>query len=541
MAAQPAKILLFISNDSLAAYGWRRRTLSLLGRFQPTPEGRAAFDVLIAGFARIPHYVLLDVVEEDFHTETIPHVYGRDRKALLARKRQQHFRGSHYSNAWLQGREPDGRRDDRVLLSGLLNDELVDGWLNCLQRRQVPLAAVCSMALLCVSVVKRFNPDAEHVLLVTEEAGSGIRQSYYKNGELKFSRLTALQDVDEAELGPKIIAESRRTRQYLASLRLLGRDDVLSTLVLCHADNRERLQEACVRSEGIDFHFMALEDVAAALRLHYPGSISVAELLLQLLAKRGRRNHYAPPARRRHFWLWQLGRGLVFASVLVVLLGGVTAAWLLQQSQETASATQILLSQAQRAERQKQQNVLPVSDLPSPAVMRQAVNRIDLAQQRWPSMTQQLLHLSQLLSRYEALHLSEIAWAVSTDESFVTDTPAQGTQQQAGVADTVPAAGDGSEAAPSGDAGPIRRNELVRVRGTVQPFTDNYRFALDTIQQFAGQWARDNAAQVRQLKLPIDIKPSQTIDLEQLRQGREQEHTDFELLLVRPLPVEGGQ
>ena len=56
---------------------------------------------------------------------------------------------------------------------------------------------------------------------------------------------------------------------------------------------------------------MALEDVASAFRLHYPGSISVAELLLQLMAKRGRRNHYAPPERRRHFWLWQLGRGLV--------------------------------------------------------------------------------------------------------------------------------------------------------------------------------------------------------------------------------------
>ena len=537
MAAKPAKILLFVSNDSLSAYGWRHRDLSLLGRFDPTPEGRAAFDALLADIAHIPHYVLLDVVEEDFHTETIPHVYGRDRMALLARKRQQQFRGSHYSNAWLQGREPDGRRDDRVLLSGLLNDELLDGWLNCLQRRKVPLAAVCSMALLCVSVVKRFNPDVAHVLLVTEEAGSGIRQSYYKNGELKFSRLTALQDYHEAELGPKIVAESRRTRQYLASLRLLGRDDQLNTLVLCHADNRERLQRECLPGEGIEFGFMALEDVASAFRLHYPGAISVAELLLQLLARRAWRNHYAPPERRRHYWLWQLGRGLVAASWLTLLAAAGTVGWLLQQSQDTEAATQLLRGQKARAEMLQRQSVLPVSNLPAPTVMKQAVNRIDLAQQRWPSMSARLQQLSHLLTEYEPLQLSEIGWAVSPGETFAADAAGQ-----ENAAASAPAA-DGAMAIPAATPEVPRRNELVRLRGTVQPFTDNYRFALDNIQRFAGQWGREKGVTVKLLKLPLDVKPSQAIDLEQLRQGQVQgqDRTDFELLLIRPLPVGGGQ
>lgn len=535
MAAKASKILLFISNDCLSAYAWRRRDLSLLGRFEPTPEGRAALDTLLADIGHIPHYVLLDVVEEDFHTETIPHVYGRDRAALLARKRQQQFRGSHYSNAWLQGRESEGRRDDRVLLSGLLNDELLDGWLNCLQRRKVPLAAVCSMALLCVSVVKRFNPDAEHVLLVSEEAGSGIRQSYYKNGELKFSRLTALQDYDEAELAPKIVAESRRTRQYLASLRLLGRDDLLNTLVLCHASNRERLQQECQRGEGIEFRFMALEDVASAFRLHYPGSISVAELLLQLMAKRGWRNHYAPPERRRHFWLWQVGRGLVAVSILTLLAAAGTVSWLLQQSSETADSTQLLYAQKSRAERLQRQSTLPVSNLPAPAVMKQAVNRIELAQQRWPSMSLRLQQLSHLLSQYQPLQLSEIGWAVSPDESFAVDGPEKGNGGAAAVVvDVAPGVPGVVPEVP-------QRNELVRLRGTVQPFTDNYRFALENVQQFAGQWEQEKGVTVKRQKLPIDVKPSQTIDLEHMRQDRGENQTDFELLLVRPLPVGAGQ
>lgn len=538
MAAKYAKILLFVSNDGVRVYGWQHRVLTLLGSYAATPEGRQAFDGQLAEVGHLPHYVLLDVVEEDFHTETIPHVYGRDRAALLVRKRQQQFRGSHYTNAWLQGREEGGRRDDRILLSGLLTNDLLDGWLDYLLRRHVPLAAVCSMALLSVSVVNRFNPDAEHVLLVTEEGRSGIRQSYFKNGELKFSRLTALQDTDEAELAPKIVAESRRTRQYLASLRLLGREDVVSTLVLCHANNRERLQQQCRSGEGVEFLFMALEDVAKAFRLHYAGPIGVAELLLQLLAKRGWRNHYAPSSRRRHYWLWRAGRWLTLGAVVTLLLGGAIAAWLQQETGSIKDATLALANQRHSAERLKKDNLLPLSDLPPPAVMKQAVDRINLAHQRWPSMSEQLQRLSQLLTRYEALQLAELGWAVSPDESFLSEAVTQGGGMSNGAMPTPdPAsAADGTSPAPA-----TKRNELVHLRGSINPFTDNYRFALESIQHFSQEWERENKAKVRLLKLPIDVKSDKTIDLEQLSQGKEQDKTDFELLLVRPLPLGGGQ
>ena len=159
MAAK-AKKSFFISNDSQAAYAWRRADLSAWA-FRAYARRGAAL-IPLAGFARDSCITYAGRGGGPYRNHS-PRVMGRDRKALLARKRQQQWRQP-LQQCLAAGRE----RMDGVMIvccsPACSNDEL-DGWLNCLQRRKVPLAAVCSMALLCVSVVKRFNPDAEHVLL----------------------------------------------------------------------------------------------------------------------------------------------------------------------------------------------------------------------------------------------------------------------------------------------------------------------------------------------------------------------------------------
>lgn len=519
------KILLFVCNDRLLAYGWRGRQLALFGRYAADAHGRSDFAAMVAAHARVPFYLLLDVVEEDFHTETVPHVLGKDHAALLRRKLQQYFRGGHYVNAWVQGREEEGRRDDRVLLSGLLTNDLLDGWLDILDQYRAPLATICSIALLSVSIVKRFYPDSEHVLLVTEDSDSGIRQSYFRNGDLKFSRLTALPGCDEGELAPKIMSESRRTRQYLASLRLVARDDPVTTLVLCHAAKRERLQRECHGGDGLEFQFLALEDVAGAFRMKPRSNLSVAELMLHLIGQRQWRNHYAPSKRRSNYRLWLSGRMLNAAAALVLLVGVGVAGWLMQQSADVEASTASLNSKALQAERLKRANLLPASDMPAPAILKQAVERIAAAQQNWPSLSQRLLQLSGLFDRYPQLTLDSLSWGVSANEELLSDAA-----DSAAPKAPEEGADAGTEPAPV-----KKRNEIIRLQGRVNPFTDNYRFAIDSVERFSKDWERLAGQPVRRVKVPLYTRPDKPIDMEQQGGAEEPDKTDYELLLVRPL------
>ncbi len=535
-----SKILLFICNDSLQAYGWRGSQLQSLGLFPASAEGRAALGELARTHTRIPFYALLDVVEEDFHTDTIPHVRGKDRAALLVRKLQQQFRGSQYVNAWVQGRESAGRRDDRVLLSGLLNGDVVDAWFDVLAQHQVPLASVCSMSLLSASIVKRFRPDAEHVLLVTEDAQSGIRQSYFRHGELKFSRLTAAAGVQDDDLGEKITSECRRTRQYLASLRLVNRDDRLATLLVCSAKAQPQLERDCRSGEGVDFCFASLEDVAKAFRIKHAADISVAELMLQLIGWRSWRNHYAPAARRRHFWLWLAGRWLGRASALVLLLAGSVASWQASLAMETDVQTQALHGRMAQAERLKQSSALPVSDLPPPAIMKQAVERIDATQRSWPSFPDRLIRLAQLYQRYPLLTIETLQWGVSPNEMLLDPG---GSSKPAGpqpAADVVVAGepqiqGQGGEASSQPSLIDLKRFEITKLAGKVNPFTDNYRAAVDSVAHFVRDWQQADRATVNQVKLPLDTRPDQTLEVLAPASDDARDRTDYELEMVRPL------
>lgn len=83
-------------------------------------------------------------MEEAFREETVPHVFAWERRALLRARAARAFPGTRYVHATRPGREPDGRRDDRVPLSAITRAEALAPWLTPMAQREVPLAGIYS-------------------------------------------------------------------------------------------------------------------------------------------------------------------------------------------------------------------------------------------------------------------------------------------------------------------------------------------------------------------------------------------------------------
>src|SRR3954465_3491031 len=123
------------------------RRIASRREFAVSGAGASAFEAYLGNVRDVPTHLFIDLAEEDFRLDTIPHVGARAREATLARKLNQIFRNTPYRHALLQGREPDGRRDDRVFYTAITNPELLRPWLDMIERLQVPLVGIHSSAV----------------------------------------------------------------------------------------------------------------------------------------------------------------------------------------------------------------------------------------------------------------------------------------------------------------------------------------------------------------------------------------------------------
>src|SRR6202008_3253019 len=112
-----------------------------------------------------------------------------------------------------------------------------------------------STTLLSAELVRKLALRAEHLLPVTQQS-AGWRQSYFHNGLLKFSRLTPAihRDGRAVDIG----AETAKTQQFLTSVRLMGRGNVLHAVVVAPGSSSAALAAQCEDGKETAFRFIAL-------------------------------------------------------------------------------------------------------------------------------------------------------------------------------------------------------------------------------------------------------------------------------------------
>lgn len=495
-----SKHLFYLTSDQLCAYLWQGGRLGGGVKFANTRAGIDDFMDYVDSHARTaPVYLLADLIEEDFQRVNLPHVRGRAARQLLQRRLMQQYRETPFRHHEVQGRESDGRRDDIVLLSALTNPSSVQPWVEALEQLQIPLAGLYSTTLLSEDLAHQLKLHDEHLLLVTQQS-AGWRQSYFQDGMLKFSRLTPAIDRDgnPTDVG----AETRKTQQFLTSQRLLGRGNVLQAVVLAPAAETAALDGQCEDGPETEFQLLSLESVAARVGLKTEGEAAaqlaaqLAEpMLLAFLARRAPDTHYTLGDWQRYFKLWRARVNLYAASAAITIAGAlVTGHNLWQKVGADRDVAQLSAEAAQYDTRYRNVMAEMPPRITSTANMRAAVNVERMLATQAATPLGMATVISQALEGAPQIRLLQLDWKLNLPAA---NAPAPGQEDNAAAPISALAAGI-----------PSRAPQSLLLEAEILGQEDDYRGAVDSMNQFAQVLARHPRLTVEIDKPPVDTRPT---------------------------------
>ena len=506
---------LYLTNTRLVSLLTSGRSILSRREFAVSGAGAAAFERYLAQVPTTPVRIFTDLSEEDLRLDAIPHVGARDREAIVGRKLAQIYRNTPYRYAQLQGRETEGRRDDRVIYTAVTNPEMLRVWLEMIERLRVPLEGIHSAAVFSGVLLEEMDLLFPHTLLVTFTPGDAMRQTYFRDREIRFSRLTPIDLGEGQTLGGMIAEETTRTWQYLDSLRNFAHEDRLEVCVLVHRNDRATVESALRDFAQLQYRLLDMEEVAIKLGLKPPPLDSTAEeVMVHLFLLRGAPNHFATPEMRRHaslrsarILLTQISLGVLAASV-------VWGGWNLWQVFQTNETDQRVAQQVAGLNRESDEIM---RSLPSFGVggttMRDAVTFYNGSLRTYPSLTDFLLPLSGVLRGYPEVKLLQLAW-IATDDPKATlkirpttlrDLP-QVKSSSKGQVNTAPTPGAAQESPNPPFAG--GRYEVALLEAIVRVPNNDFRAARTQVERLANDIGQIEGFRVDVVDSPLDTSPT---------------------------------
>jgi hypothetical protein len=416
--------LLYLSAHQMAAYRWQSGQLTSEGLFAATEEGHQQFSDYLAQNPKSVFSILANVSEEGFQIETIPFLQGADRKAIIERKLGQLFFNAELTATLSLGYEKARRKDERILLVALTNNTFFAPWLNAIGYAGVALSGIYSLPLLAPSLFSKLQLVEDHCLLLTVQDQS-IRQSYFENGELHFSRLTPLHNSSIGGIAQIFSAETIKLQQYLASQRLIGRNQPITAYILAHPGALKAIQGSCVNTATIHYSILNIEDCAKKTGLKTPPTDTHCEqIFLNLLVTSPPRIQFANDNQRHDHHLGQIRSALQGLGALVLLGCLLFSAKLLFDTHTVAQETEMLKSEAALSRQRYNDIAKTFPPIPtSHETLRRIIDRYVELENRSATPDTLYHEISRALQAAPAAELDSIDWKVgSVDSSAVKAT-----------------------------------------------------------------------------------------------------------------------
>jgi hypothetical protein len=466
--------LLFITIDHVSAYLSDCGQLILEQRFVSTEAGLKEFALYASKHQRSLFSILADIPDEQFQKETVPYATGGDRVRLLKRKLSQIFYATRFSMAMSIDREKTGRKDENILLVALTRPQIFDPWLTILKQAECQVSGLYTLAQLA----DRFLPKKTTEFMLVTITSGGLRQTFVKQGALRFSRLTLHSSDDMNELSQSIATETKDLQQYLSSQQLLAQNAPLQVYILAHEKDITALSAHCSDTNDIKFNVLDIVKKAKSIGLNNELADSFSELLfLKLLTRKLPSSQFLSEPERLYYRFWQ-ARATAIALAATFLISCISWAGYqafngLQFTDETKVVTeQNIISQHQYDTLMATLPAIPISN----NSLRNLIEKYNIVHKHTASLEDTYAYISTALADEQKIEFSKIDWQVGQiDESTTLYV----------IADI--------------------HGELP-----VSMFS-NHRGLLDTINAFVTRLKADKTVEVRILTMPFDIESSKTL------------------------------
>lgn len=510
-----SKRVLYITAGAGAMYWWENGELQGPARFNVDQQGLEKLEKYLTGSKEMLTSVIVDMVEEEFRNEHIPHLSGNDRKSFINRRLNQYYRTTPYRSAKIVGREKTGRKDDKVVFTALTNPEVLTPWLEVLERCRVPVDGVFTPSFVAEQLVKRLGLEHDNLLFISHQEKSGVRQGFFTNNYLQLSRLVPVSMMGGEEYAAYILAEVEKTRRYLTRLQLLSFDKPLDVCVVSDEEATAKIKEVNQDTELTRWHVVSMKEVLSILGQDVQGTRYCDAALVLALTKKIPRVDYSIPRNRKYNVLRRTRLSMYAASIMMltasIVLGAmnyIEGALLVSYSDEALESAIYIRSEYEKV----------LADTPQTPVSPEGLKEgVDIAKslQESKALPHELLKtISKGLYGDNSLKVEGVEWIVSTDPfASVADGKATNkkqnnqaqrparfgkkrNQQNQGriLADNALAGEDGS------------LYQIALIKGSIRKFKGNYRDAFGRINKFADRLiAQKHVMDVKTVTLPLDV------------------------------------
>ena len=488
-----------VSRDALAAYHWRRGRCGAPLVFGAGEPGLTDFSSYLSYAARDPIYLLADFVEEEFQERHVPHVVGPDRRALVRSRQRRLFGDALYVSALFQGREAEGRRDDRMLFSALRRPDLIEPWVERIARRKAPLAGVYSPPFLTGRILEELPADSPQTLVVTPQNAGGLRQTFFSGGRLRLSRLVAPPLPASGEGSAHVIGEIERFRRYLESRHLLAHGPVLDAHVVADPELLGRLRRHRPHPPGVRMRLLAVAELAARVGLDARDEAGCDRLFAYLLACRPPSCQYAPATRTRYFAMRRARGALNAASLLLAAAGALGCGVRVLDGVVAESDAALLDAHARLYEQRyaRARERLPRTPA-DPSSMRRALEVAGELHAQRSSPMPALRTLSAGLGPHPEVRIDRIEWSASPPSG-------EGPGARGAAGDPF----DFGAGAPGAGGGLHRTLDL---EGRIEPFRGDYRKALARVGAFVESLrGAPRVIDAQVLSMPLEVGSETTL------------------------------
>lgn len=494
------KRLFYFTGYRLNVMHWKGKEMVGSNSFEPTQAGLQEFRAYLLHTEKIISRFLIDVIEEDFRNEIIPHVGSKDRISVITRLVDRYYRSSRdYCYSEVLGREKNGRKDDIVLLGALTNPQLIRPWLEILDDCEIPLSGIWTQPLISKKLLKTIKATSGVVLLVSQQVNSNIRQTLFRDGKLISSRQSIInQDIgDISGIGGFASPEVDRTIDFLRAQGLISTNEVINLHILGSERQIESLQKSFKSSDHQTVTIHPLAEVKNKLGLSgieekFADGIFAWLCLNQVMAK----SHYGPQKSFKRYRNSLAVTALYLSSLLVVIAGVLQTESNISNTLEYEKSITLLKQQGDNYKDLYERNFKQFEEVFQKAdLMNSAVSLADRIKQNGQSSPLDfMITLSKILSQpgVGTVNIDKVEWrAINIDEKNKEEVLANFTDKQTVMHAAV-------------------------ITGRIVESDNNYRESVDRVQSIIDYLrANPRIENVETLKMPVDMRSESQFSAEE--------------------------